>query len=138
LSPYPASLWRRLAAAVYDLFLLLGVLLVATLLLLPFTGGQAIDGASPWFRAYILFVPYLFFGWFWTHGGETLGMRAWRLRVRTREGAAVGWGRAAIRYVIAWVSWLSVLGMLWIVLDPQRRAWQDIASGTEIVVEPRR
>lgn len=133
---YPAPLWRRLAAAVYDLFLLVGVWIVAVLALLPFTGGRAIAGDSLWFQAYLLFVPYLFFGWFWTHGGQTLGMKAWRMRVRDAGGGDAGWGQAGIRYLAAWVSWLSVAGMLWALFDPQRRTWHDIVSGTETVVEP--
>lgn len=134
--PYPASLWRRLAAAVYDLFLLLAVWFIAVLALLPFTGGQAPAGDSLWFRAYVLFVPCLFFGWFWTHGGQTLGMKAWRMRLRRGDGTAVTWEAALLRYLGAWIAWPSVIGMLWVLFDPQRRGWQDLLSGTEVVVEP--
>lgn len=137
LSPYPAGLLRRLAAAVYDLFLLLGVWMVAVLALLPFTGGHAVHGDNLLFRLYLLFVPYLFFGWFWTHGGQTLGMKAWRLRLRSNAGGPVGWGRALRRYAGAWLAWLSVIGIVWIALDARRRGWQDILSATEVVVEPR-
>lgn len=134
---YPAGLWRRLAAAVYDLFLLVGVWIVSVLVLLPFHGGVAPAGDSWWFRAYLLFVPYLFFGWFWTHGGQTLGMKAWRMRIRHTDGDPVTWERALLRYLGAWLAWLSVLGMLWVLFDPQRRGWQDMLSGTEVIVEPR-
>lgn len=134
---YPAGLWRRLAAAVYDLFLLVGIWIVAVLALLPFNGGEAPAGDSWWFRAYLLFVPCLFFGWFWTHGGQTLGLKAWRMRVRCVDGSPVTWERALLRYLGAWAAWLSVLGILWVLADPQRRGWQDIVSGTEVVVEPR-
>lgn len=137
LSPYPAGLLRRLSGALYDLFVLVGVWLVSVLILMPFTHGQAIAGDSLWFRAYLLFVPYLLFGWFWTHGGQTPGMKAWRLRVRTEAGRSVGWGRAGLRYLGAWLAWLSILGTLWAIVDTRNRGVQDILSGTELVVLPK-
>lgn len=137
LSPYPAGLTRRLAAAVYDLFLLVGLWLVAGLALLPFNHGHAVDGSNLWVRLYFLFVPYLFFSWFWRNGGQTLGMKAWRLRLRSADGAPVTWEQTIRRYLTAWVSWLSVVGMLWCLFDSQRRSLQDIASATEVIVEPR-
>lgn len=137
LSPYPAGLLRRLAGGVYDLFLLVGLWLISGLLLLPFHGGQAVDGHDPWVRLYFLFVPYLFFSWFWMHGGQTLGMRAWRMQLRSHDGGPVEWHQAVIRYVAAWLSWLSLIGMLWCLFDDQRRSLQDIASRTELIVHPR-
>ncbi|ROO29071.1 hypothetical protein SAOR_04715 [Salinisphaera orenii MK-B5] len=137
LSPYPAGLLRRLAAAVYDLFLLVALWLIAGLALLPFHGGEAVDGHNPLVRLYFLFVPYLFFSWFWTRGGQTLGMRAWRMQVRAADGGPVEWHHAVRRYAGAWVSWLSIVGMLWCLVDAQRRCLQDIVSGTEVIVYPR-
>ncbi|GAB3679274.1 RDD family protein [Salinisphaera aquimarina] len=137
LSPYPAGLLRRLAASVYDLFLLVGLWLISGMLLLPFHQGQAVDGHSPWVRLYFLFIPYLFFSWFWMHGGQTLGMKAWRIRLRATDGGPVQWYQAVLRYAAAWVSWLSIVGMLWCLFDGQRRCLQDIVSNTEVVAEPK-
>src|SRR5699024_1044870 len=135
-SPYPAPLPRRLAAAFYDLLLMLALWFVAIAALLPFTGGHALDGSSPIFRLYLLAVSYLFFSWFWTRGGRTLGLRAWRLQVRGPAGTAVDWRQALLRYCAAWVAWLSVIGILWCLVDPQKRCWQDIFSHTEVVAHP--
>lgn len=136
-APYPAGLPRRLAAAVYDLFLLTGLWFIAILVLLPFTGGKALVGSNPLFQLYLLYVPYLFFGWFWTHGGQTLGMRAWHMQLRRPDGGTLGWGRALLRYIGAWIAWLTLIGILWSLLDARRRSWQDMLSGTEIVVLPK-
>lgn len=137
LSPYPASLLRRIAAASYDLLLVIALWFVAVFALLPFTGGHAVDGSSIWFRLYLFVVAYLFFSWFWTRGGQTVGMRAWRLRLRNADGGQVNWLQALVRYVVAWVAWLSVIGMLWCLIDERKRSWQDIASHTHIVVYPK-
>ena len=78
-----------------------------------------------------------FFSWFWMHGGQTLGMKAWRMQLRNHDGGPVQWHQAILRYLTAWVSWLSIVGMLWCVVDAQRRSLQDIVSRTELVVQPR-
>lgn len=135
-SAYPAGLWRRVAAGVYDLLLMIALWFVAVVALLPFTGGHAVDGGNIWFRLYLFVVPYLFFSWFWTRGGQTLGMRAWRLQLRNVDGDTVTRLQALLRYVSAWVSWLSVIGIAWCLVDARKRCWQDMFSRTEVVVQP--
>lgn len=132
--PCPASLPRRVAAACYDLLLVIGLWFVAVFALLPFTGGHAIAGSNPLFRLYLFAVAGLFFSWFWVRVGQTLGMRAWRLQVRSRDGRPVGWLQALLRYVAAWVAWLSVVGILWSLVDSRKRCWHDIFSHTELVM----
>jgi uncharacterized RDD family membrane protein YckC len=130
------GLARRLAAVAYDLLLLAAVLFVATLIVLMLRGGREIPPGSLWlmlYRLYLLLVAFLFFGWFWTHGGQTLGMRAWRLRLVTLEGGVVGWQRALLRFVAAWLSAVPFgLGFAWSAIDPEGRAWHDLLSRTRI------
>lgn len=137
-SPPPPGLFRRLGALFYDAVLLAGVLFAATLAVLPLRGGEAFRPHDPLFFAYLLLVVWAFFGWFWTHGGQTLGMRAWKIRLVSADGAALGWNQAALRYVCAWVSLgLFGLGYLWIWIDPQRRAWHDRLAGTRMIWQER-
>jgi uncharacterized RDD family membrane protein YckC len=138
-----AGLPRRLAAMVYDAFLLFAVLFLAIALLLPFTGGEALPADRPWlhlaFQVYLLAVCLAFFAWFWVHGGQTLGMRAWRLRVLTLDGRPLAWRAAVLRFFAAGLSWLPAgLGFLWVLVDHDRLAWHDRLSGTALVVLPKR
>ena len=80
-APRPASLSRRLAALFYDSLLLLAVYFIATAILLPLTGGEAIEANNPLLTSYLLFISFFFYAWFWVHGGQTLGMRSWRLQL---------------------------------------------------------
>ena len=85
------GLLRRLAALFYDGVLLFGILLLAAgLVIVPYM--SLIEAAFPsqawWFRGWLLAVIWGFFAYFWTHGGQTLGMRAWRLRLVRTDGAA--------------------------------------------------
>jgi uncharacterized RDD family membrane protein YckC len=77
------------------------LLLVATALVLPLTAGEAVRPGNPWFSFYLLSVCFLFFGWFWTHGGQTLGMRAWKIRLQRTDGKGLGWWQALLRFFLA-------------------------------------
>lgn len=118
----PAPLWRRLAAACYDGLLLLAIWMVslmASLSLHRLLGLKPSQHAN----ALLLFLAGLaFFGWFWTHGGQTLGMRAWRLRLQRDSGAAVRWPVAAARYALLLAMWLAALTLLVLPLLPAAAA----------------
>ena len=130
----PAGLFRRLAGLFYDLLLLAGILFVATALVLPFTGGEAVQPHQWLYTVYLLTVTFLFFGWNWTHGGQTLGMKAWHLKIRALDGGPVTWGSASVRLLAACLSWgLLGLGYLWILVDREHLAWHDRLSATRVV-----
>ena len=135
------SLPRHLAAMAYDGLLLCAVLMLAAIPPVMLAGGAAALQISPWhplFSLYLLVVAFLFFGWFWTHGGQTLGMRAWRLRLTDQAGRPVGWRRAGLRFAAAWLSLLPVgLGFLWALLDREGLSWHDRLSGTRLLLLPR-
>ena len=134
----PAPLWRRLAAAVYDALLLAAVWMVIAMADLFLRGAAGLPYSVHVFRAELLLAGAAFFGWFWTHGGQTLGMRAWRLQLRRVDGGPLTWPTALARYAFAWLAWLPLgLGVLWSALDPRRRAWHDALSGTELVLLPK-
>ena len=131
------SLWRRLAAIFYDTWLVGALwLLGATADTLIRAGlGVGSEGSHLPLQLYLFASPALFFGWFWTHGGQTLGMRAWRLKLLDRQGAPVGWRQALIRYGAAWLSLLVFgLGYLWILVDRDRLGWHDRLSQTRLVM----
>jgi uncharacterized RDD family membrane protein YckC len=100
-----ASLPRRLGAILYDALLLCGVLLAATALILPLTGGEAVTRGNPFFSTYVFLVCFFFYAWFWIHGGQTLGMRAWKIRIQQQDGRSITWWQALLRFLLAslWV-----------------------------------
>jgi uncharacterized RDD family membrane protein YckC len=129
----PAGLFRRLMAMLYDMLLLLSLLLSATALALLVTRGR-LDYHHPLFRSYLFLVCFLFYAWFWTHGGQTLGMRAWRLRVQRLDGRPITLWQALLRFLAAIPSWaLLGLGYLWILVDKNRMALHDRISESVIV-----
>jgi uncharacterized RDD family membrane protein YckC len=129
----------RLAALAYDGLLLFGLLFVFTLLVLLARGGRAIGAETVWFEACLVLVAVFFCAGFWVRGGQTLGMRAWRIRVVTSGGGPVTWPRAIVRFFAGWLVALpGGVGYWWALFDRQRRCWHDRLSGTRVVrVRPR-
>jgi len=75
----------------------------------------------------------------WRGGGQTLGMRPWRLRVVAADGGRPSWRALCIRYAVGTLSLLAAgLGFWWAWVDRDRLAWHDRASGTRLLREPRR
>jgi len=106
-APPPAPLTRRLLAMLYDSLLLIAVLFLAMALLLLILRGHS--PGNPWSSLYLLLVSFGFFGGFWTHGGQTLGMRAWKIRLVGTDGRPLGWRQAALRFVTGLPAWIVLL-----------------------------
>lgn len=153
----PCPLWRRLAALVYELLAVVAIVMVVGLLCQLATGGRLIaTGAHTaiawWYQPLQGLVVGAYFVVSWVRGGQTLGMRPWRLRLVGGDGAPVTLGQAARRVLVAALPlaclglapWLGLRVALWTVLavwalwfapaliDPRRRALHDIAAGTEL------
>jgi len=125
--------FRHLLAIVYDLILLIAVLFFATGLLLPFNGGEAFTHDQIFYLVYLLTVSFLFYGWFWTHGGQTLGLKAWEIRLLSDNLKPVTWYQALIRFMVSILSsGLFGIGFFWIFVDKNHRCWHDIVSKTRL------
>lgn len=132
----PCGLLRRFGAMLYDAILLLAVIFFASLPIVIAIDG-AVDGQL-WFTAYVLAIGYVYFAWFWTHGGQTLGMRTWRVTIIRDDGGPPGWRDCLVRYGVAILSWLPLAGgFLWGLVDDEKRTLHDLVSGTSLVVLPR-
>ena len=140
----PVGLLRRLAAILYDTTLVAALLLFASALItLPvglIFGPEASAGLSqnPLFRLWLLTIPPAFFIWFWTRGGQTLGMRSWRIKVIRNDGAPLTPRDAVLRALCALLSWIPFgLGFLWSLFDSEKLAWHDRLSHTRLVLLPK-
>jgi uncharacterized RDD family membrane protein YckC len=133
-TPTPGFI-RRLAAILYDALLLLALMLVATsVITLPL--GYPSGLLLLVFQIFLFeIIPLLFFTRFWTHGGQTLGMRAWRLKLVRMDGGEVTWNDAVKRHFSAILSFLALgLGFIWILVDEQHLAWHDRLSQTRLLI----
>ncbi|GBH25978.1 RDD family protein [Burkholderia vietnamiensis] len=105
------SVRRRLAAMLYEAVLLFGVVFFATrafsVVLQQRNGLVHHDLLAAW----IALVVGAYFLWFWTHGGQTLPMKTWRLRLESSNGRPLTAGHALVRYALAWRWFLPPLAL---------------------------
>jgi uncharacterized RDD family membrane protein YckC len=129
-----AGLARRALALVYEALLLAAVLLAGAL---PFVMlAPAPDSALTRFalQCYLLVLCGVYYIWQWLRGGQTLPMKTWRIRLVTREGAALTLGHGARRYLYALAGTaLFGAGFLWAFVDRDRQFLHDRLAGTRLV-----
>ncbi len=131
------GLGRRLCSIIYDGLLVLGIWMFAALVWLGLTRQAPPPGALG-FQLYLLATAWLYFAVCWRRGGQTLGMRAWRIRLESCSGQ-VSWPATVVRFITAWASALVFgLGFLWSLGHRHGATWHDLASGTRLVTLPRR
>jgi uncharacterized RDD family membrane protein YckC len=143
-----APLWRRLAAILYDSFLVFAIwVIVGFAVLSAFgidearTNNGVLVELTPLHQytllAAMLASAFLFFGWFWTNSGQTLGMQAWRIKVQNADGTAIGWRQTLLRFASAPFALLALgLGYLCMLVDKEQRTLPDRVSGSQIIKVP--
>lgn len=161
--PAAPPLPRRLGSLLYDWLVIDAVmLLVVALFSLITTAAPGLPHQRPLLLALCFLTIGGYFIYCWRNG-QTLAMRAWRMRIEAADGQALSWGRACLRYVLSWV-WIapplalvaavkpyaptgsSILSVsaaavaAWVVLwslgsllRADRQFWHDVAAGTRVV-----
>jgi uncharacterized RDD family membrane protein YckC len=134
-----ASLPRRLASIIYDLLLLFAVLFAASI---PVTMGLGITYGHPLYPGYVVYiyaVTFLYYGWFWVHGGQTPAMKTWNIKLVATDGNKVNWKQALFRYLATFLSCLPLgLGFLWSLIRKDKACWHDLLSSTQLIVVPKK
>lgn len=132
------SLSKRLACLVYELLILLALWLAVGFPFVGLTQGLDPVWVRPLFQGYLLLVTGGYFTWFWTHGGQTLPMKTWRLRLVTQDGASLSYGLAWSRFVLAVAGGLLFgLGFFWALFDRERQFLHDRLLHTRLIAARR-
>lgn len=151
------GLARRLACFLYEGVLLFGVVMIAGYLYSSLTQQRDASVGRHGLQAFLFVILAIYFVWFWSHGGQTVAMKAWHIRVVDRDGRPLSEWRALARYVTCWLWFLPALASLWMSglegggamaaalitgvlayaglawLHPQRQFWHDAICGTRLV-----
>ena len=125
-----SMMFRRGAAFLYDCLLLVALFFIITSIAIAFNHGNAIQSFA--YYLFLLIVAFLFFDWFWRHGGQTLGMRAWRIKVESLDSQTITFKQSITRYLTGFV--LFGITLLYMPFSPQRTALHDTLSKTRIVI----
>lgn len=124
---------RRMAAITYDTLLIFAIFIIATALLLFLTKGQTIPPGSIYYQIFLGLLWFSFLLWFWTHGGQTAGMAAWRIRLETTSGNTPDIKTASLRLSLVMLSILcGGLGLWWALWDKDGLTLYDRFSNTRL------
>ncbi len=132
-------LFRNLAALVYDLLILPAILFIAAIPTVFIDNGEPFQQGWPrlLLQLWLLGVAFVFLGLSWVRGGQTIGMRAWRIRLVSDDGQTLRWSQAARRFLAGLLNLaLGGLGFL-LLLRPPYRSLHDRLSSTHLVYLPK-
>ena len=138
----PPLIGWRLLALFYDLWPVVAIWMATAALFTVLHDNQplaafSLGQISLWLVCWLLTGVYAVLSW--RRGGQTLGMRPWRLRVTDRDGAPAPVRALLLRYLVGSVSLLLAgAGFWWAWLDRERLTWHDRCSGTRLRRLPKR
>jgi uncharacterized RDD family membrane protein YckC len=150
------SLRRRMAAWLYEAFLLFAIALIASLVFSVTVDMRSGMDPRRWLlQGFLAVVFAIYFSYLWSRG-QTLAMKTWRIRIVDRHGRPLTQGRALLRFLFCSVWFaaplaayrsgrysllqLAVIAGAWVgvwcllsLLHPQRQFWHDAWAGTRLV-----
>ncbi|WP_183378605.1 MULTISPECIES: RDD family protein [unclassified Herbaspirillum] len=147
---------RRFCSTVYESTLLFGVLFIAAWLFSTLLQQRHALYLRHALESWLFVILGVYFIWFWCHGGQTLAMKTWRIRLLHKDGNPVTAGRALLRFLLSWLWCLPGLALAWALhaqgwtlvtiplanvvvwaaltfTDPQRQFLHDRLAGTRLV-----
>jgi len=136
-NPQTVGFIRLMASIFYDALLLTAVLFFATFLLLLIpedirnTDALVQIAKVSWY----LLVSYIYFVGSWLKGGQTPGMKAWKITLVNMQGGTPGRKQATLRFFSAILSWaLAGSGFLWMLFDSNHLTLHDHLSGSRLLL----
>ena len=131
LKSHKVSPVKRIAATIYDLFLLLGVWFLVGSVGLWLNNGEVLN---PWLGLFIVFIStWSFYAYFWTHGNKTLGMAVWRIEIYSIDGKSVTIQQVSIRFILnLLIVFFAGLPLLQIYFSKDGASISDYLSKTNL------
>jgi uncharacterized RDD family membrane protein YckC len=122
---------RRLASMVYEAILLFAVAFLAAWVFFLASGGR--DATAGAMRHLLQLCIGLFFAayflWSWLRGGQTLAMKAWRIRLIDITPAS-----ALLRLILAALLVPTGISLIWALFDRDRQFLHDRLARSRLVL----
>ncbi|WP_299772989.1 RDD family protein [uncultured Pseudoteredinibacter sp.] len=142
----PAALWKRIFAIIYDSLIYMALAMAYSALVLfiqvqingePAAGERASMGTIGFIGLVLFLSSFCSFCWR-QKGGQTLGMKAWRLILVNEEGKRPSWVQCYLRCLLAPLMLAAAgIGYLYALIDKDSRCLHDIISKTYMLQLPK-
>lgn len=127
--------WKaRIACLFYEALTIAAIIIVGLIIPHTLLGTAAgIVAGSRILLAHLFLMLLLYFAWQWLHGGQTLAMKTWKIRLCSADGEPLRPAQAMLRFAIAWPGTLLFgAGFLWAIIDDDKQYLHDRVAGTRL------
>ena len=122
---------KRIAATIYDIFLLLGVWFGVGSIALWLNNSEILHPGVG--LSIVIISAWIFYSFFWMRGGKTLGMAVWNIEIYSLNGNNITFMQATLRfYVNLLIFILMGVPLLQIYFSKDRLAINDRISMTSL------
>ncbi|TDR20787.1 RDD family protein [Marinicella litoralis] len=129
---HKSKLWKHVAALIYDIFPILGIFLVTSLIFVLLRTGKEVEPETLWFQLLLFFEVYLYFTYSWKKGGQTIGMKAWKIGILNHH--KLTWQAVTLRFITGIFSTLLLGAGLWLrISNSKNLTWMDMACGQPVI-----
>ncbi len=126
-----SKLWKHVAALIYDIFPILGIFLITSLFLVLIRHGEEVQPRTLWLQLLLFSEVFLYFTYSWKKGGQTLGMRAWKIGIEDYPNLT--WPQVSTRFFVGLASTVLLGAGLWIrSLNTREMTWMDMACQRKV------
>lgn len=134
-----APSWKaRLACLLYEGLVIVALVIIG--LIVPHTLlGVAIGfvASGRFLLTHLFLMLLIYFSWHWLHGGQTLAMKTWKIRLVSNDGSPLRPAQVLLRFAVAWPGTLLFgAGFLWAAIDQDGQYLHDRIAGTRLQTAP--
>lgn len=122
-----------MAAFLYEGVVLFGVVMVVGLVFGIATQQRHAMHGREGLQAALFLALSLYFIWFWTHGGQTLAMKTWHVRLVSDKGGPLSLKQALLRFMASWLWFAPSLLCAWLLGWHQSRLLYGALGGWMLV-----
>lgn len=129
------SLLRRSGCVLYEVLTVIALWMLASAIITTIF-DNATHGPARWLLQGISLLTISgYFLWCWSHGGQTLAMKTWRIRVVASSGEALTFPQALQRLLFAIaLLLLAGIGFWWALWDRDGQFLHDRLAGSRLVL----
>jgi len=128
--------FKHIAAFIYDIFPVIGIVLLTSFVVLLIRNGHEVERNTLWFNFLLFSEITLYYVYSWKIGGQTLGMRAWKMKIipNDKNMPTLSWAQSFVRFFVGIISCFGGIGIFWKLFSKDKLTWMDSASKSQTLL----